>query len=272
MIYKILKEDFDNSLFQNLSNLKIVNDIKEIKSLDPAIMGGDVLREEVRKRLNRNNPTIYIHRGYLGNHLYKQRKWWRWSVNDFANMQMNKIPFSRWNLLNLPKHPWKVKEVKRVLIAPSKVTTQIWTPKISNNWAESMLDKFPGAEVKIRYKGPKPGIRWLTLWDDFDWADLVVSQASAITAEAFYYGKKVISTHPCISWAAEKFTLEDWKNPKEPENRDQWFEHLAWSQFTNEEWASGEAIDMIESYIGDIRKYKSKFRYDFSENPASRIS
>lgn len=264
MIYKILRTDFEAGLIQPAPNIRIVNSLDDIKLTDTAIMGGDVGRQEVRKRLSANSPTIYIHRGYLGNHLYKRRKWWRYSVNDFANTKINTIPYSRWHLLGLPKHPWKVKEVKNVLIAPSKLTTHIWTPNMAKTWIDWISDQFPGAEVKVRYKGRRPGTRWLTLWSDFDWADLVVSQASAITAEAFYYGKKVISTHPCITWASYKAKLEDWQDPTEPKNRDIWLEHLAWSQFQNEEWSSNSALNLIEKYYGDITQYKSNFNYTFA--------
>jgi hypothetical protein len=127
-----------------------------------------------------------------------------------------------------------------------------------------MLDKFPGAEVRIRRKGETPGLRWETLWNDLDWADLVVSQSSAITVEAFWYGKKVISTEPCLTWLAGKNTLEDWKNPEEPIGRDMWHEHVAWNQFTTDEWTSGQAWSLMNMYLGDIRAYPSGHNYSLT--------
>jgi hypothetical protein len=168
--------------------------------------------------------------------------------------------------MGLPKYEWKVKEVKRVLIAPSKMTSKIWTPELSHNWAESMLDKFPGAEVRIRRKGQTPGIRWETLWDDLDWADLVVSQSSAITVEAFWYGKKVISLEPCPTWAAHKSTLEDWNDPTEPELRDIWHEHIAWCQYTTDEIKSGNVLDLLQQYLGNICDYNSGHVYNLQRS------
>jgi hypothetical protein len=262
-LYKILEKDFAIEL-SNTNRLQIVQSLSDVQPNEPMFMGGDILRSEVRERLNSQNPTIFMHRGYLGNHLYKRRRWWRYSVNGFANTNLMPIPYSRWGLLHLPKHPWKVKEVKNVLIAPSKMTAPVWDPCNEHNWANSILDKFPGAEVRIRPKGPKPGIRWTTLWDDFNWADLIVAQASAITAEAFWYGKKVISLYPCPTWAAGcNSTLENWEDPTEPALREQWHEHLAWCQFTNEEWQSGQAFNLIEQYLGSIFDYKSGHSYNF---------
>jgi hypothetical protein len=261
-VYKILEKDLSIELV-NRKKIQVVKDLSEVSQHEPMIMGGDILREEVRTRLNLQNPTIFIHRGYLGNHIHKRRKWWRYSVNGFANTKLMPVPYPRWNLLNLERHAWKVKEVKKVLIATSKMTSNIWTPGV-DDWTNSMLDRFPGAEVRIRPKGPKPKIRWNTLWEDLDWADLVVSQSSAITAEAFWYGKKVISLFPCATWAGgAKSTLENWQDPTEPAGRDLWHEHLAWCQFTNNEWLLGETFDLIENYIGNIQKYNPEYTYNF---------
>ena len=263
-MYQILEKDYiEFPWYKNWTNIIVVNDISKIDKTIPIIVGSDVQKTEIRNFLNNNQPAIYIGRGYVGNHLYKTRQLWRYSVNGWANTKLLNIPHSRWDVMKLERHPWKVKEVKRILIAPSKMTQPIWDPKTGHNWAEHMATKFPGAEVKIRYKIKKAGFRWATLWDDLDWADLVVAQGSAITAEAFWYGKKVISTHPCITWAAEKTTLDDWQNPKEPELRDAWHEHLAWSQFRNNEWESGEALNLIDSYIGSVKEYKSEYNYNF---------
>lgn len=218
----------------------------------------------VRHWLNRRQPALYIGRGYVGNHLYKQRKFWRVSVNGWANICLMPVPHSRWPMMNLPKHPWKVQQVKNVLIAPSKMTTLSWSQMSAEQWAESMVAQFPGANIRIRLKASKPWQRWETLWSDLDWADLVVAQSSAITCEAFWYGKKVISTKPCPTWACGQQWLEDWQNPDEPALREAWHEHLAWSQYTNEEWQSGEAFRFIDQYLGPVIDYDPGHVYNFT--------
>lgn len=240
-----------------------VDNWETIDTAIPVLCYADLLNGNVRNWLNIGQPAIYAGRGYVGNHLYKKRLFHRASVNGWANTKILKIPHSRWDTMKLPKHPWKVKEVKNVLIAPSKMTANIWTPELEWRWAESMIENFPGATVKLRPKGGKAGIRYQTLWQDLDWADLVVSQSSAITVEAFWYGKKVISTQPCVTWAAGPQELSDWKNPAEPKLRDEWHEHVAWSQFTNDEWYTGEALELIENYVGSITHYKSDQTYNF---------
>ena len=265
MMYQVLEQDYNEGInwYKNWPNIKIVNDFLNIDKSIPIILPSDIQRSIVRQSLNNNQPAIYIGRGYVGNHMYKTRQLWRYSVNGWANTKLLDVPYSRWDVMNLEKHPWKVKEVKNVLIAPSKMTQPIWDSSIGWNWAEYMSTKFPGANVKIRIKPKKSGLRWATLFEDLDWADLVVAQGSAITAEAFWYGKKAISTHPCITWAAQKNTLDDWQDPTEPNLRDDWHEHLAWSQFRNEEWESGAALELIEKYFKSIINHNSNHHYYF---------
>ena len=236
-------------------SIEFFNNWQAVSAQRVVVCGADVNQLHVKHWLNQQQPAVYIGRGYCGNHLYKRRLWWRASVNGWANTILKSIPHSRWSLLNLPRHNWKVRRVKRVLIAPSAVATVAWEGLNSQSWAENLLDKFPGAEIKIRIKAGKAGLRYQDLWNDLDWCDLVVAQSSAITCEAFWYGKKVISLQPCPTWAAGKTTLENWQDPIEPAYRDQWHEHLAWSQYTVDEWASGEAFDLIQQYLGPVQSY-----------------
>ena len=257
-------EHYPNGINWPDFEIKLVDEWESVDKNIPILSSADLMKLHIRYYMNNRQPAIYIGRGYVGNHMYKTRQLWRYSVNGWANTKLLPIPYPRWDsLMKLERHPWKVKEVKNVLIATSKNTQPIFDPVHGYDWAEYMAEQFPGANIKIRHKPKKSGPRWATLWEDLDWADLIVSQGSAITAEAFWYGKKVISTHPCTTWAAGSQLIEDWQNPTEPVLRDQWHEHLAWSQFTITEWESGEAMKLIEQYIGPIENYKCDYNYDF---------
>jgi hypothetical protein len=245
-------------------HIHFVDDLQNVREDVLVIAGSDIRSWHIRNWLNRQQPALYIGRGYVGNHATKHRELWRVSVNSWANTKLLSVPHSRWAVMNLPRHPWKVTQVKNVLIAPSKLTTLSWSNMNPDQWAENMAAKFPGANIKIRYKARKPWQRWETLWADFDWADLVVGQSSAITCEAFWYGKKVISTEPCLTWAAERATVDDWQNPSEPKLRDAWHEHLAWSQYTVQEWTSGEALRLINQYTGSAYNYDPEYQYNFA--------
>jgi hypothetical protein len=245
-----------------VANIDFFDDWQQISNQQIVVCGADVTQLHVKTWLNQGQPAVYVGRGYCGNHIFKHRKWWRASVNGWANTVLKPVPHSRWSLLNLPYHDWKVCKVKKVLIAPSSTATSAWEGLDSQTWSKNLLNKFPGAEVKIRFKDSKPALRYATLWDDLDWCDLVVTQSSAVSCEAFWYGKKVISLQPCPTWAAGRATLDDWQNPTEPADRESWHEHLAWSQYSVDEWASGEAFDLLQQYLGPIKLYDSQHCYN----------
>jgi hypothetical protein len=258
-----IQEWVDNWITQK-RNIVLCQNWNDADPTIPVFCYSDLTNPNVPVWLTRQRPAIYIGRGYIGNHLHKKRMFYRASVNSWANTVLKSVPHSRWPVMGLPRHPWKVQQVRNVLIAPSKVTTRVWSGQSSAEWAESMSAQFPGADVRIRTKPGKAGNRYATLWEDLDWADLIVSQSSAVTCEAFWYGKKVISTEPCPTWAAGRTKLEDWQNPTEPELRAAWHEHIAWCQFTRDEWMSGQALDLIEQYLGPVEQYDPEFQYNFT--------
>jgi hypothetical protein len=244
------------------SSIDFLDDWQKASAQKIVVCGADVNQIHVKHWLNQRQSAVYVGRGYCGNHIVKQRKWWRASINSWANTILKSVPYSRWSLLNLPYHKWKVKNINRVLIAPSALATRAWEGQPSQDWATNLLNKFPRAEVKIRFKDSTPGLRYATLWDDLDWCDLVVTQSSSISCEAFWYGKKVISLQPCPTWAAGLTTLDDWQNPTEPSDRDAWHEHLAWSQYSVNEWSTGEAFELMQQYLGAIETYDPQHTYN----------
>lgn len=230
----------------------ILNSPEEANPEIPFVFGGNMIYKWVRNWMRLKRPCIVTNRPFLGGHLTKFREAWRVSVNSFAATEIKTIPHDRWPIMKLEKHPWKVLEVKNVLIAPPRKTLGIWLKTNPVDWSNHLALQFPGANVRIRLKdGMKgKGGRYSSLWDDLDWADLVVSYSSAITAEAFWYGKKAISLGVCPTWVACDNHLSNWQDPTEPKNRDLWHQHVSWCQFTNNEWNSGDAQEMIYQYHG----------------------
>jgi hypothetical protein len=228
----------------------------------PMIMSANPLGMN-RRWMAKKLPFFATNRQYLGSWLPQGRDSHRVSVNSFACTKLGSIPHSRWNLLGIKKRPWAVKEVKNVLIAVGKKSQRVFTGEDQMVWANRIKDQLEsqGAVVKIR---PKLGKRKSQFFGepsknlsglfgehgDLEWADLVISYSSAITAEAFWYGKKAISLGVCPTWVACDNTLDRWKDPSEPANRDVWHEHMAWIQFKKEEWYNGSAQEMTVFYQG----------------------
>ena len=92
---------------QYFNQVHILDDWRNVRKDMLVITGSDVRSWHVRHWLNQRQPALYIGRGYVGNHLYKQRKFWRVSVNGWANTKLLPVPHSRWAEMNLPRHEWK---------------------------------------------------------------------------------------------------------------------------------------------------------------------
>jgi hypothetical protein len=218
----------------------------------PLLMGTNLTNRDHRNWVRSGRPYIATNRQLTRGWVDKQRTMARISVNSYAATKLGNFTHSRWPQQNLDILPWKVREIKNVLIAPPEKSIYFWTGMWGVDWAEQIKSKLEleGAAVKIRPKLRKRGVRNSTLFDDFDWADLVVSYSSAITVEAFWYGKKAISLGVCPTWVACDNNLNDWQNPTEPKNRNIWHEHISWIQFTYDEFLSGAAQEMTIHYQG----------------------
>lgn len=237
----------------------IIHDtVAELAHADPEIplVGGlNLAQREFREWMGQRRPFICFNRPHLGGWANARRLGVRRaSVNSYACTSFGKKTHNRWRVLDLPRHPWKVKSVRKVLIAPPQKTTWYCLGQGADEWANDQATWFQnqGAEVRVRHKTVGKGKkgRYVTLFTDLDWTDLVVSYTSAITTEAFWYGKKVISPGVCSTWPCGSQSRDNWQDPTEPPHRDLWHEHAAWTQFTAEEWSSGEAQEMIIAYQG----------------------
>jgi hypothetical protein len=218
----------------------------------PLVMGTNLTNRDHRNWIMSNRPYIATNRQLTRNWCDKHRSMGRISVNSYACTKLGNMSYSRWPLQQLEKNPWKVTEVKNVLIAPPEKSIYFWTNQWGLDWAENIKSELEsqGATVKIRTKLRKRGIRNETLFDDLNWADLVVTYSSAISVEALWWGKKAISLGVCPTWTACENTLENWKNCAEPVNRDIWHEHISWIQFSYEEFLSGDAQELTYQYQG----------------------
>jgi hypothetical protein len=215
----------------------------------PMVFGANLASKPHKEWLYHRRPCFVLNRQLTGAWKEKHRSMLRVAVNSYGSTKLGTMSHVRWPILKLEKEPWKVKEIKNILIAPPMKSIYHWTGKYGIEWANSIKDQFVGAEVRIREKQRKRSTRYSTLWNDLDWADLVVSYSSGVTVEALWYGKQAISLGVCPTWVCSDRTLNNWNNPVEP-NREEFYNHISWIQFKYEEWASGEAQEMTVQYQG----------------------
>lgn len=206
--------------------------------------------------LDNGYPCITMNRPHIGgwHNQYKARAR-RFSVNGYACTKIGQRTHDRYPLLGIARNPWKVKKIRNVLIAPPHKLTWFWNRETADDWVQKIEKHFAGTKARIRHRmknqqGSKKILRYQTLWQDLDWADLVISYGSAICSEAFWYGKKVVNFAPCSTWTCCDRNLDNWDDPREPSGRDLWHEHAAWTQFTHQEIIEGRGPEMIIQYQG----------------------
>ena len=227
--------------------------------LDPAVpllTYANLRSKWLIKWIDDGRPVITMNRphiaGWAGQYDADAR---RFAVGGVACTTWGKRTHDRFHLLKIPRHKWKVKKIRRVLIAPPGKLLWFWKRIRAEEWAQQQAAFFAdkGVEVRFRWKYENrkgKGGRYVDLWQDLDWADLVISWGSAITAEAFWYGKKVISLAPCPTWVCCDRDYSNWSDAREPQSRDEWHEHMAWTQFTRAEMRDGVGANMILQYQG----------------------
>lgn len=254
--------EFVNGWRKYLDKLIVIDTVAEASPDIPFILPANPLGW-AGKWMAKKYPFFAINRPYIGSWLSSKRFSYRVSVNSFACTAIGNMTHSRWPTTRLDKQPWKVNEVRNILIAPSRKSQRIFTGQDPSIWSQEMKLFFEskGCNVRIRPKVGKKGVQHWGLKEknivglfekdgDFDWADLVVSYSSAITAEAFWYGKKAISLGVCPTWVACENNLTNWSDAREPKKRDLWHEHVSWIQYNFDEWNDGSAQEMTVHYQG----------------------
>lgn len=239
-----------------VSDIAIYDSPDQLDPAVPLLTYGNLRTKWLTTWIEQQRPMICMNRphiaGWAGQYDLDAR---RFSINGFACTTWGQRSHDRFPLLRIPRHPWRVKKIRRVLIAPPGKLLWFWKRVRAEQWAQEQADFFADKKVEVRFRWKYDnrkgkGGRYVDLWQDLDWADLVVSWGSAITAEAFWYGKKVISLGPCPTWVCCDRDLANWSDPREPAGRDEWHEHMAWTQFTRAEMRNGVGAAMTLQYQG----------------------
>lgn len=188
------------------------------------------------KELLRQSKSYYrIDHAYLG-----RRDYFRLTKNDFQPAGVVERPADRWEALKtryrLKVGPWK--QGKNVVVALSRPETyrffgvEGWPDSIANE-----IKKHTDRPVVIRDRDA-PG----TIGAEFGKAHCVVTYASNSVIDALLAGVPVITLGPSIARPMGHTEVSRIESPLYPENREEFFRHMAYCQFTPKEFADGTAL------------------------------
>jgi hypothetical protein len=130
--------------------LSVVDDFhihSRFEDLDPAVpllIYSNMASRMIVKWINDKNPIIAMNRPHLAGWAKQYTMGARrFSVNGYACTRWGTASHERFHLLNIPRQPWKVREIQRVLIAPPGKLLWFWHGIDPQIWAEQQAAFLP---------------------------------------------------------------------------------------------------------------------------------
>lgn len=207
-------------------------------------------RSPVKEWAESGGNFIEIDYGYWGLDS-PRRNTRRVTYNGSHNLKIKSPPWSRKHLLNPTVQEWQHERGSYLLmIEPSPHTYEERTGKTFKSWHEeflTMLKTHWQGEIRWRRKGSVRG-RLESLTRDIKGSFAVVGENSMACAEAVMLGYPAYTTNNTIITPLMGNDFSKLSNPDLPD-RTIWLEHVAWSQFGNEEFQNGTSVvEMVETY------------------------
>jgi hypothetical protein len=203
--------------------------------------------------LENNHTFYYMDSGYVGN--YKSQSnphgWKVWHRIVKNNVQHNVIvdrPDDRWKRLEYPIENRKQGN-HILLVTPSEKPCKFYGIE-RDEWVEQTvaeIKKHTDRPIRIRDKAPRQQRITSTIFDDLNNCHALVTYQSIAAVESVLYGVPAFTLAPT---AADPVADKDLSLIETPTQQDEdkiykWACHLAYGQFHNDEFRSGEAYKIL---------------------------
>lgn len=189
--------------------------------------------------------------GYFGNK--KRKTIFRLSVNNFQNlMPIVPRPADRWEKLQI--QPESFNQGSDIVIVPPdrKIvhtlqlgTVDLWVQNVIND-----IKKYSDRPIRVRHRPEPRGDRVVTnTFKDFirNNTHCVIGFSSNALVEAAMFDIPVIALGHSATKSLYSTSLDNIEKlrPADKDHKQAWLNHLAYSQFTREEFLSGMAKDFL---------------------------
>jgi hypothetical protein len=209
-------------------------------------------RSPYKEWIFNGNKHIEIDYGYWGLN-NPRRNTRRVTYMNSHNLKMKKVPFSRIKTLNPKIENWKSRRGDYLLlIEPQPKILYERTGKTFEVWQKEFFEQLQShwdGPIKWRRKsGGKNPDRWPSYIRDLEGCHAVLGERTMACVEAVMLGYPAYTTDFSAVSLLMGTDLSAIKNPIMPD-RSNWLEHIAWSQFTPEDFANGHSVvKMVEDY------------------------
>jgi hypothetical protein len=210
--------------------------------------------DPLKSWVDKGGKYIEIEYGYWGDINSKGKTLARRiTYNNSFNLNMKSVPYSRKKIFFSRIQDWKEVRGEYLLIPMPNQDFLFMRKGITiEQWKTEMLgilESVWDGPIKWREKrGAKGGLRQLTFENDLRECFAVVGERTMACAEAIMLGYPAYTIDDTIITPLMGKDLSVLKNPI-LHDREQWFEHVAWSQFYDEEFKDGDKVArMVEQY------------------------
>lgn len=186
---------------------------------------------------NKNINFFHIDNGYIGNHRHKTPQYYRISYNALQNTKVKPIPYSRREFLEIDDYlwqDWNTTGEYNLLVMPTQSNIFKYLGKDYNNWREDTIKYYKSLPTKliIREKEGKRKQRFDTIIPLMRNAKKVITHHSMAAVEALCLGKPI----EILGESA----VQHWQGQTNFD-RTEMLEHIAWSQFSRNNFTDGLA-------------------------------
>ena len=248
------------SQFTEGSNGKIVT-VEEALESDTSIplCWAGSHKETLYRHCIENNRKFYnLDTGYFSN--TKRKDIIRVSINNFQNCDPIKPrPIDRWTSLNIPTVSIS-RGVSIVVVPPDSKKMKALTLGTEDEWVSATISdikKYTDRSIRVRYRplsrSDRMGSDSFLNYINDTWC--VIGHSSNALLEAAMVDIPVISLGQSSTKSLYTTSLSDIEliTPVDQELKQNWLNHLAYSQFTKDELASGKAWELLTSESSSIR-------------------
>lgn len=209
-------------------------------------------RSPYKEWIAQGREHIEIDYGYWGIN-NPRRNTRRVTYGGSHNLNMKSVPYSRSNTLIPAVQNWRrSKGDYLLLIEPQQeiIYERIGIPL--GEWKGQLLERLKpywDGSIKWRRKagGKNPG-RWPSFLDDLQKCHAVIGERTMACVEAVMLGYPAYTTDFSAVSLIMGNDFNKIKNPEYPD-RSEWLEHIAWSQFSPEEFQKGSTVaNLVEIY------------------------
>lgn len=206
----------------------------------------------LKEWIEAGNKWIEVDYGYWGHNL-PRRNTRRVTYCGSHNLKFKSAPFSRLDKIDPPISDWRAKRGNYLLVIEpqremifqrTNVGLEEWKVNLRNTLAEF----WDGEIIWRRKRGSKDPNRWPEFISQLEGCYGVIGERTMACVEAAILGFQSYTIDYSLVSLLMGTKLSDLSQLRTPDRRE-WLNHIAWSQFTKEEFLEGtEVALMTEQY------------------------